>query len=84
VSHLSIVVLPFASIGGDAEQEYFADGITESLTTHLALIPPFFVIARDTASTSKGQSVDVKQVGRELNVKYALEGSCSARVLAFG
>ena len=72
---LSVVVLPFANIGGDAEQEHFADGITESLTTDLSLISGFFVIARNTASTFKGKSVDVKQVGRELNVKYALEGS---------
>ena len=72
---LSVVVLPFANIGGDAEQEYFADGVTESLTTDLALIPGFLVIARNTASTFKGKAVDVKHVGRELNVKYVLEGS---------
>lgn len=72
---LSVVVLPFANIGGDTEQEYFADGITESLTTDLSLISGFFVIARNTASTFKGKSVDVKQVGRELNVRYLLEGS---------
>lgn len=72
---LSLVVLPFANIGGGSEQEYFVDGITESLTTDLSLITGFFVIARNTASTFKGQSVDVKQVGRELNVKYVLEGS---------
>jgi TolB-like protein/class 3 adenylate cyclase len=72
---LSVVVLPFANIGGEAEQEHFADGITESLTTDLSLISGFFVIARNTASTFKGKSIDVKQVGRELNVKYVLEGS---------
>jgi TolB-like protein/class 3 adenylate cyclase len=72
---LSIVVLPLAHIGGDAEQEYFADGITESLTTDLSRIPGSFVIARNTAFTFKGKAVDVKQVGRELNVRYVLEGS---------
>jgi TolB-like protein/class 3 adenylate cyclase len=72
---LSIVVLPFANIGGDAEQEHFADGITESLTTDLSCIPSSFVIARNTASTFKGKAVDVKQVGRELNVRNVLEGS---------
>jgi TolB-like protein/Tfp pilus assembly protein PilF len=72
---LSIVVLPFANIGGDAEQEHFADGITESLTTDLSSDPHLFVIARNTAFTFKGRAVDVKQVGRELNVRYVLEGS---------
>jgi TolB-like protein/Flp pilus assembly protein TadD len=71
----SIVVLPFANIGGDAEQEHFADGVTESLTTDLSRDPLSFVIARNTAFTFKGKAVDVKQVGRELNVRYALEGS---------
>jgi TolB-like protein/class 3 adenylate cyclase/Tfp pilus assembly protein PilF len=72
---LSIAVLPFANIGGDAEQEHFADGITESLTTDLSCIPGSFVIARNTASTFKGKAVDLKQVGRELNVRNVLEGS---------
>ena len=72
---LSIVVLPFANIGGDPEQEYFADGITESLTTDLSRISGSFVIGRSTAFTYKGKGVDLKQVGRELNVRYALEGS---------
>jgi TolB-like protein/class 3 adenylate cyclase len=72
---LSIVVLPFANLGGDSEQDYFADGVTESLTTDLSRIRGSFVIARNTAFTYKGKSVDVKQVGRELNVRYALEGS---------
>jgi TolB-like protein/Tfp pilus assembly protein PilF len=72
---LSVVVLPFANMSGDPEQEYFADGITESLTTDLSLISGLFVIARNTASTFKGKPVDVKQVGRELNVRYVLEGS---------
>jgi TolB-like protein/class 3 adenylate cyclase/Flp pilus assembly protein TadD len=72
---LSIVVLPFANIGGDPEQEYFVDGVTESLTTDLSRISGSFVIARNTAFTYKGKHVDVKQIGRELNVRYVLEGS---------
>jgi TolB-like protein/class 3 adenylate cyclase/tetratricopeptide (TPR) repeat protein len=72
---LSLVVLPFANIGGDPEQEYFADGVTESLTTDLSRISGAFVIARNTAFTYKGKAADVKQVGRELGVRYALEGS---------
>jgi TolB-like protein/class 3 adenylate cyclase len=73
--HLSIVVLPFINIGGDPEQEYFVDGMTESLTTDLSRIAGSFVIARNTAFTFKGNALDVKQVGRELNVRYVLEGS---------
>src|SRR5579872_5855577 len=72
---LSIVVLPFANIGGDPEQEYFADGVTESLTTDLSRINGAFVIARNTAFTFKGKAVDVRKLGRELNVRYVLEGS---------
>jgi TolB-like protein len=72
---LSIVVLPFANIGGDPEQEYFVDGVTESLTTDLSRISGSFVIAHNTALTFKGKAVDVKQIGRELNVRYVLEGS---------
>jgi TolB-like protein len=72
---LSVVVLPFANIGGDPEQEYFADGITESLTTDLSRITGSFVIGRSTAFTYKGKAVDLKQIGRELNVRYVLEGS---------
>jgi TolB-like protein len=72
---LSIVVLPFANIGGDPEQEYFVDGVTESLTTDLSRISGAFVIARNTAFTFKGKPVDVKKLGRELNVRYVLEGS---------
>jgi TolB-like protein len=72
---LSIVVLPFANIGGDPEQEYFVDGVTESLTTDLSRISGAFVIARNTAFTFKGKAVDVKKLGRELNVRYVLEGS---------
>src|SRR5271170_4037127 len=73
--HLSIVVLPFANIGGDPEQEYFVDGVTESLTTDLSRLAGSFVIARNTAFTFKGKAADVKQIGRELNVRYVLEGS---------
>jgi TolB-like protein/Flp pilus assembly protein TadD len=72
---LSIVVLPFANIGGDPDQDYFADGVTESLTTDLSRISGSFVIARNTAFTFQGKAVDVKQVGHELNVRYVLEGS---------
>src|SRR5216684_1429070 len=72
---LSIVVLPFANIGGDPEQDYFVDGVTESLTTDLSRIAGAFVIARNTAFTFKGKPVDVKKLGRDLNVRYVLEGS---------
>jgi TolB-like protein/DNA-binding winged helix-turn-helix (wHTH) protein/Tfp pilus assembly protein PilF len=72
---LSIVVLSFANIGGDPDQEYFADGVTESLTTDLSRIRGAFVIGRSTAFTYKGKAVDLKQIGRELNVRYVLEGS---------
>jgi adenylate cyclase len=72
---LSMVVLPFANIGGDPEQDYFADGVTESLTTDLSRISGSFVIGRNTAFTFKGKHVDLKQVGRDLNVRYVLEGS---------
>jgi len=73
--HLSIVVLPFANLGGDPEQDYFVDGITESLTTDLSRINGSFVIARNTAFTFKGIAMDVQKLGRELNVRYVLEGS---------
>jgi TolB-like protein len=72
---LSIVVLPFANIGGNPEQEYFVDGVTESLTTDISRISGSFVIARHTAFTYKGKHVDLKQIGHELNVRYVLEGS---------
>jgi TolB-like protein/class 3 adenylate cyclase len=72
---LSIVVLPFSNIGGGAEQEPFVDGVTESLTTDLSRIRGAVVIARNTAFTYKGKPLDVKSIGRELNVRYALEGS---------
>jgi TolB-like protein/class 3 adenylate cyclase/Tfp pilus assembly protein PilF len=72
---LSIVVLPFANIGGDPEQEHCVDGVTESLTTDLSRIRSAVVIARNTAFAYKGRALDVKTIGRELNVRYALEGS---------
>jgi adenylate cyclase len=72
---LSLVVLPLANISGDPEQDYFVDGVTESLTTDLSRVPGAFVIARNTAFTWKGKPFDVKQIGRELNVRYAVEGS---------
>src|SRR5262249_12401098 len=75
VPHLSIVVLPFASLSLDPEQEYFADAITDDLTTDLSRIADSFVIARTTAFTFKGRAVDVRQVARELGVRYVLEGS---------
>src|SRR5271166_5464933 len=72
---LSLVVLPFANISGDPEQEHFVDGITESLTTDLSRIRGAYVVARNTAFTYKGKPLDVKTIGRELNVRYVLEGS---------
>jgi adenylate cyclase len=71
----SIVVLPFANMSGDPEQEYFADGITEDLTTELSRKNHLFVISRNSAFTYKGQAVRVEEVGRELGVRYVLEGS---------
>jgi TolB-like protein/Tfp pilus assembly protein PilF len=73
--HLSIVVLPFANLSGDANQDYFADGITENLTTSLSRLRGSFVMARNTAFTFKGKNVDAKEIGRELGVRYVLEGS---------
>ena len=72
---LSIVVLPFVNIGGDPEQEHFVDGVTESLTTDLSRLRGAVVIGRNTAFTYKGKAVDLKQIGRELSVRYVLEGS---------
>ena len=73
--HLSIVVLPFKNLSSDSSQEYFADGVTENLTTDLSRIRNSFVIARNTAFTFKGKAVDAKQIGKELGVRYVLEGS---------
>jgi adenylate cyclase len=72
---LSIVVLPFTNLSGDPAQDYLADVITEELTTGLSRIKNTFVIARSTAFTYKGKPIDVKQIGKELGVRYALEGS---------
>ena len=71
----SIAVLPFANMSSDPEQEYFADGIAEDIITALSRYPSLFVIARNSCFTYKGRAVDVKQVGRELGVRYVLEGS---------
>src|SRR6516225_4274137 len=71
----SIAVLPFQNLSGDPEQEYFADGIVEELITGLSRLRWLFVIARNSTFTYKGRAVDVKQVGRELGVRYVLEGS---------
>ncbi len=72
---LSIVVLPFTNLSDDREQQYFADGITEDLTTDLSRLANMFVISRNTAFTYRNKPVDTKQIGRELGVRYVLEGS---------
>jgi adenylate cyclase len=72
---LSIVVLPFANLSNDPEQQYFADAITEDLTTDLSCTPGMFVISRHTAFTYQGKRVATRQIGRELGVRYVLEGS---------
>jgi adenylate cyclase len=72
---LSFIVLPFENLSRDPDQEYFADGITDDLTTDLSRISGSFVIARNTAFTYKGKPADVKQIGRELGVRYLIEGS---------
>ena len=74
-ARLSLVVLPFANLSNDPDQDYFADGITENLTTDLSRIRGSFVIARNTAFTFKGKTIDAKQIGKELGVRYVLEGS---------
>src|SRR5271156_677665 len=74
-AHLSIVVLPFANLSGDPSQDYFADGITENLTTDLSRLSGSFVIARNTAFAFKGKNVDARTIGKELGVRYVLEGS---------
>ena len=71
----SIAVLPFQNMSGDPEQEYFADGIVEDIITALSRFKALFVIARNSSFTYKGRAIDVKQVGRELGVRYVLEGS---------
>ena len=74
-AHLSIVVLPFRNLSGDPGQDYFADGVTDNLTTDLSRIRNSFVIASTTASTYKGKTADAKEIGKELGVRYVLEGS---------
>ena len=71
----SIAVLPFQNMSGDPEQEYFADGMVEDIITALSRFKSLFVIARNSSFTYKGRAVDIKQVGRELGVRYVLEGS---------
>jgi TolB-like protein len=71
----SIVVLPFANLSDDREQQYFADGITDDVTTDLSRLADMFVISRNTAFTYRSKPVDTKQIGRELGVRYVLEGS---------
>jgi TolB-like protein/DNA-binding winged helix-turn-helix (wHTH) protein len=74
-AHLSIVVLPFKNLSGDPGQDYFADGVTDNLTTDLSRIRDSFVIAASTAFTYKGRPVDAKEIGKQLSVRYVLEGS---------
>ena len=68
-------MLPFANLGNDPEQQYFADGITEDLTTDLSRLANMFVISRNTAFTYRNKPIDTRQIGRELGVRYVLEGS---------
>ena len=72
---LSIVVLPFSNLSNDPDQQYFADGITEDVTTDLSRIADMFVISRNSAFTYRNKPVDTRQIGRELGVRYVLEGS---------
>ena len=72
---LSLVVLPFTNLSSDPEQEFFADGLTEDLTTELSHTADSFATARNTSSIDQSKPVDVKQIGRDLGVRYALEGS---------
>jgi adenylate cyclase len=74
-AHLSIIVLPFTNLSGDPAQDYFADGVTDNLTTEVSRIRDSFVIARNTAFTFKGKSVEAKEIGKQLDVRYVLEGS---------
>jgi len=74
-ARFSIVVLPFANLSGDPSQDYFADAITENLTTGMSRIRKSLVIARNTAFTYKGKNIDAKEIGRDLGVRYVLEGS---------
>jgi adenylate cyclase len=74
-AHLSVVVLPFRNLSGEHSQDYFADGVTENLTTDLSRIRNSFVIARNTAFTFKGKNIDTKEISKDLGVRYVLEGS---------
>jgi len=71
----SVAVLPFANLSGDPEQDYFADGMVEDIIARLSRIKWLFVVARNSSFTYKGMAVDVKRVGRELGVRYLLQGS---------
>jgi adenylate cyclase len=71
----SIAVLPFQNMSGDSEQEYFADGLVDDITTALSRFKSLFVIARNSSFSYKGKSPDIRQIGRELGVRYVLEGS---------
>jgi adenylate cyclase len=71
----SIAVLPFTNQSGDTDEDYFSDGITEEIITELSRFSELFVIARNSSFTYKGKAADVRQVGRELGVRYVLEGS---------
>ncbi len=75
---LSIVVLPFANLNNDPEQAYFADGITDDLTTDLSRISGIVVIAHSTAMTYRDKPVDVRRIGQDIDVRYVLEGSACA------
>ena len=74
-AQLSIVVLPFSNLSGDASQDYLGDVLTEELTTSLSRLPGSFVVSRTTAFSYRGKAMDVKQIGKELGVRYVLEGS---------
>ena len=74
-AQVSLVVLPFSNLSGDASQDYFGDVLTEELTTSLSRLPDSFVVSRTTAFSYRGKAMDVKQIGKELGVRYALEGS---------
>ena len=74
-AHFSIVVLPFANLSGDPAQDYLADALTDELTTAIARVIDAFVIAHNTAATFKGKPVDAKAIGKELGVRYVMEGS---------
>src|SRR5260370_16005557 len=71
----SVAVLPFVNLSGDPQQDYFSDGMTEDITTELSRFSELAVIARNSAFQYKGKAVDIRQVGRELNARYVLEGS---------